>query len=218
MLDKKNIEYIPDNWKKAFETVLNSKKTIFLSDNEELLKKIKPDIKIYKKSAHGYNIEDTLFRSTFRAGKYVYQHKKMAPFHLSFLLESVALCDEQKLLYDIDRVTYTKHFKPIFIDEETGIQSTHKNDHVVLVCDNLEDINEGRDYAKLAKVVMSKSIVFTPPKIKVEGYTNPTVFRDSVSLVTAVKTTAFNYGFVYSKNREDFIALRDYFSSITKSI
>lgn len=211
MLDKKNIEYIPNDYRRAFEIILNSKKTIFLSHNKELMRNIKPNIKIFKKSIHGYNVEDTLFRSTFRAGKYVYQHKKMAPFHLSFLLEAVALCEEQKLSYDIDRISYTKHFRPIFIEEETGIQSTHKNDHAVIVCDNLEDINEGRKYAKEAKVIMSKSIVFTTPKVKVESYTNPIIFTDSVSLVTVVKTTSFNYGFVYSKKDKNFEALREYF-------
>jgi hypothetical protein len=104
---------------------------------------------------------------------------------------------------------------PIFIDEETFIQKAHINDHVVIVTDNLEDINEGREYAKDAKVVMSKSIVFTPPKVKVEAYTNPTVFRDPISLVTAVKTTSFNYGFVYTDKREDYEALKEYFSSIS---
>jgi hypothetical protein len=216
MLDKKNIEYIPDDYKRAFEMVLNSNKPIFLSDNEELLKKIKPKIKKYKKSAHGYNIEDTLFRSTFRAGKYVYQHKQMAPFHISFLLEAVALCEEHNLAYDIDRVCYTKHFKPIFIEEETGIQAAHKNDHVVILCDNIEDIQEGRDYAKLAKVVMSKSIVFTKPKVRIEGYAYPTIYRDTDSLVQVVKTTSFHYGFILSEDKKDYQALKEYFEKLNE--
>lgn len=211
-LERKNVEYVPRDWKQAFETLLNSEKAIFLSDDEELFKAIKPDIKRFSESAFGYNVEDTLFRSTFRVEKFVYQHKKMVPFHLSHLLKAVALCHKHDLPYSIDRINYTKHFQPIFIDGETGQQKEKINDHVVIVTDNLEDINEGREYAKEAKVTMSKSIVFAPPKVKVEAYTNPTVFRDPVSLVTAVKTTSFNYGFVYSKNREDYEALKAYFT------
>lgn len=210
-LKRKDVEYIPDNWENAFELILNSQKAIFVSSNKELMQKIKPKIKRFDKSATGYNVEDTLFRSTFRVDKFVYQHKKMAPFHLEHLLRAVALCNEHKLEYSIDRVGYTKHFMPIFIEEETFIQKGEISDHVVIIVDNLEDIDEGRQYAKTAKVTMSKSIVFAPPKVKIESYTKPTTFKDPVSLVTAVKTTSFNYGFVYSDKKEDLEALRDYF-------
>ena len=211
-LKSRDVEYIPDDWKKAFELIINSEKAIFVSSNKELLQKIKPKIKRYNKSAAGYNVEDTLFRSTFRVDKYVYQHKKMTPFHLEHLLKAVALCNEHHLEYSIDKVQYTKHFMPIFIEEETFIQKGEISDHVVIVVDNLEDITEGREYAKTAKVTMSKSIVFAPPKVKIESYTKPTTFKDPVSLVTAVKTTSFNYGFVYTDKKEDLEALRAYFS------
>jgi ferrochelatase len=215
-LKAKDVDYLPHDWKKAFELILNSKKAIFVCDNEELAIKIFPKIKKFDKSAFGYNIEDTLFRSTFRVDKFVYQHKKMTPFHLEHLLKAIALCVEHKLDYSIDRVEYTKHFVPIFIDKETMIKKEEKNDHVVIVVDNVEDIFEGREYAKEAKVTMSKSIVFTPPKIKIEAYTKPNIFRSSVELVTIVKTTSFNYGFVYSKKREDLKALREYFRGLEK--
>ena len=215
-LKKESLEEIPDDWEEAFETILNSKKGIFISSNEELLKKIKPKIKKFIKSVHGYNVEDTLFRSTFKVEKFVYQHKQMAPFHISFLLEAVAMCKLHDINYSIERISYTKHFMPIFINEETYIQKGEIDDHVVIVSDNLEDIAEAREYAKMAKVTMSKSIVFTPPKVKVESYTNPTIFRDSVSLVTAVKTTSFNYGFVYTDKKEHLEALRDYFRQINQ--
>ena len=212
-LKSKDVEYIPDNWKNAFELILNSPKAIFVSSNKELMQKIKPKIKRFDKSAFGYNVEDTLFRSTFRVDKFVYQHKKMTPFHLTHLLRAVALCTEHNLEYSIDKVGYTKHFMPIFIEEETFIQKGEISDHVVIIVDNLEDIDEGREYAKTAKVTMSKSIVFTPPKVKIESYTKPTIFRDPVSLVTAVKTTSFNYGFVYSDKKEDLEALKEYFGA-----
>jgi ferrochelatase len=211
-LKSKDVEYIPNDWKKAFELILNSEKAIFVSDNQELMKKIKPKIKRFDKMAFGYNVEDTLFRSTFRVDKFVYQHKKMTPFHLDHLLRAVALCTEHHLEYSIDKVEYTKHFMPIFIEEETFIQKGEISDHVVIIVDNFEDIAEGREYAKTAKVTMSKSIVFAPPKVKIESYTKPTTFRDPVSLVTAVKTTSFNYGFVYTDKKEDLEALRAYFS------
>jgi ferrochelatase len=211
-LKKKDVEYIPDDWKKAFELILNSQKAIFVSSNQELLKKIKPKIKRFNKTAFGYNVEDTLFRSTFRIDKFVYQHKKMTPFHLEHLLKAVSLCDIHNLEYSIDRVKYTKHFMPIFIDEETFIQKGEISDHVVIIVDNFEDISQGREYAKTAKVTMSKSIVFAPPKVKIESYTKPTTFKDPVSLVTAVKTTSFNYGFVYSDKKEDLEALKAYFN------
>lgn len=214
MLERKEVEYLPKTWQKTFELILNSDKPIFISDDEALIKLIKPEIKRYTKQANGYNVEDTLFRSTFRVEKFVYQHKKMAPFHITYLLEAVHLLDHHKLPYSIDRVNYTKHFMPIFIDGETHIQKEEKNDHVVIICDNHEDIDFGREYANEAKLTMSKTIVFAPPKVKIEMYEYPTVFKGSEDLVTKVKTTQFNYGFVFSQHpTEDFQALKAYFDS-----
>ena len=210
-LKQNDIEYLPDSWQKSFELILNSDRGIFVCDDKTLMKQIKPKIKIFDEMVYGYNIEDTLFRSTFRVDKFVYQHKKMAPFHLDYLLKAVAIFKKHKLPYSIDRIDYTKHFIPIFIDGETHIQKAEKNDHVVIVTDNVEDISEGREYAKNIKIIMSKSIVFTPPKIKIDSYTNPTIFRNPTQLTTVVKTTSFNYGFVYSKDREDLKALKEYF-------
>jgi ferrochelatase len=211
---RKEVEYLPKDWQKAFEMILNSQKAIFVSSDKEMMQIIKPNIKPLKESAFGYIVEDTLFRSTFRVDKFVYQHKKMIPFHLPHLLKAVHICQKHKLPYSIDKLNYTKHFRPIFIDEESYLQKGEIDDHVVIVTDNLEDINEGREYAKTAKVTMSKSIVFTPPKVKIEAYTKPTVFKDSVSLVSAVKTTSFNFGFVYSDKEEDYLALKEYFDQL----
>lgn len=197
---KGNIAFLPDDWKKAFEQILNSDDYLFVSTDKELLKMIKPDVKKLKEDVEGYLIGDTLFRSTFKVGGYVYQEKELVPFHLDYLLRVVDFCDKYHLPYDIERIRYTKHFQPVFID--TNLQNTGmgKSDRVAIFTDNLEDIARAREYIKRSNNWV-KSIVLTPPKTKVDGIDRPHWFENAEELREILKNVHFNYAFIYNAEK-----------------
>lgn len=201
LLRKSDIDFIPDDWKKAFEMVLNSKKKIFISSNLELMKKLRPKAKRLVKEVDGYIISDTLFRSTFKVEKYVYQYKEMVPFHLEHLLKVVAFCQQHHFEYAIEKIKYIKQFIPIFIDGEPGINEQSKNDRTVIVCDNLEDIIEARLYVNAPSAWIVKSIVLTPPKTKVEGVKRPSYYYNNEDILEILKGANFNYAFIYAEDR-----------------
>ncbi len=200
LLQKSNISFISSEWRKAFEQILNSPQKLFVGTNEILMKHIKPDIKRLTKEAQGYPVNDTLFRSTFKIGNYVYQDRELIPFHLDYLLRVVELCDVQDLPYSLDRIRYTKHFVPVFIDGDLNRASSAKSDRVVIFADNLKDINQAREYVKFNGTWV-KSIVLTPPKVKVENITRPIWFETEEDVRETLKSVHFNYAFVYTLDR-----------------
>ncbi len=211
LLQKSNIAFISSKWKKAFEQILNSSQKLFVGTNEILMKHIKPNIKRLSVLADGYPINDTLFKSTFRVGKYVYQDKELVPFHLDALLRVIALCDTQDLPYSIDRLKYTKHFVPVFIDKELQKTPSSKSDKVVIFTDNLKDINQAREYIKYNGTWV-KSIVLTPPKVKVENLTRPFWFENEEEVRETLKNIHFNYAFVYTLDKSILKQIKEEYS------
>ena len=92
---KGNIKFIADDWRKAFEQILNSDCSLFVGTDKDLLELIKPDVPKLNKEVDGYIVSDTLFRTTFKVGGYVYQEKELIPFHTEYLLRVVDFCDAQ---------------------------------------------------------------------------------------------------------------------------
>lgn len=211
LLQKSNIAFIADEWRKAFEQILNSSQKLFVGTNEALMKHIKPDIKRLEKDVEGYPIVDTLFKTTFKVGGYVYQDKELVPFHLDSLLRVVAFCETHDLPYSIDRVKYTKHFIPVFIDGELNTARASQSDKVVIFADNLKDINQAREYLRYNGSWV-KSIVLTPPKTKVENITRPFWFETEEEVRDTLKNVHFNYAFIYTLDRSILNQIKEEYS------
>ena len=211
LLQKSNIAFIANDWRKAFEQILNSPQKLFVGTDKELIRRIKPDVKLLKSEVDGYAISDTLFRTTFKVGGYVYQEKELAPFHLGHLLRVVDFCETHDLPYSIDRLKYTRHFIPVFIDSELNTTHASKSDRVVIFCDNLHDIDLAREYIK-HKGTWVKSIILTPPKTKVENLDRPIWFETKEEVREILKNTHFNYAFIYSLDRSILNTIKEEYS------
>jgi ferrochelatase len=201
ILQKGAIVFIAEDWKKAFEQILNSSQKLFVGTDKDLMKQIKPDVKLLKSDINeGYIISDTLFRTTFKVGGYVYQNKELIPFHFDHLLRVVDFCETHNQPYSIDRIRYTKQFIPVFIDGELKTTQSSKSDKVVIFTDNLTDINKAREYIKYQNSWV-KSIVLTPPKTKVENLDRPMWFESEDEVRKILKSAHFNYAFVYTLDK-----------------
>ena len=195
-----NITFLSDAWHKAFEQVLNGEGYLFVSSDEALLTDIKPDFGCLETEANGYAVSDTLFRSTFRVGKYVYQDREIAPFHLPYLLRAIAFCDAHALPYAIDKVHYTRHFLPVFVNGKFEVVPKGSSDRVLIFTDNVEDIVRAREYVRY-QATWVKSIVLTPPKTKVENVEHPHWFETPEKAHAILQNVHFNYAFVYSLDK-----------------
>ena len=196
-----NITFLADTWYKAFEQVLNGDGHLFVSSDEALLEQIKPDFARLEDEADGYRVSDTLFRSTFRVGKYVYQDREIVPFHITHLLKAIAFCDAHELPYSIDKVHYTKHFSPLFVNGKFEVVSKGSSDRVLIFTDNVPDIVSAREYVKF-QTTWVKSIVLTPPKTKVDHVERPHWFETDEEAKVILQKFHFNYAFIYSLDKE----------------
>ncbi|HIP46599.1 MAG TPA: hypothetical protein EYG95_03465 [Campylobacterales bacterium] len=198
---KSDIEFLPCDWKKTFELVLNSKKKYFISTDLEMMKKLRPKAKKLVKEVDGYVISDTLFRSTFKVEKYVYQYKEMTPFHLDHVLKVIHFCQTHGFEYGIENIKYLNKFIPLFIEGEPSLNEESKNDRTVIICDNIEDIVAARMYVSAPSNWVVKSIVLTPPKTKVEGAKRPSYYTSHEEAIDIIRSANFNYAFVYTKDK-----------------
>ncbi len=198
---KGSVAFLPREWTKAFEMILNSDQYLFVGSDRELLETISPEPRRLEEEAEGQMISDTLFRSTFKVHGYIYQQKEMAPFHLGHLLRAVAFCDREELPYSLDKIRYTKHFQPLFVDGRLGSVPKGASDRVVIFVDNISDIVQAREYVRFQSS-WAKSIVLTPPKTKVENVDRPYWFETPEEAREILKKAHFNYAFVYSLDKE----------------
>jgi len=197
---KTNISFIKDDWKAAFEQIINSDDILFVGSNKEMISTIKPDYKKTSPKRDGYLVSDTLFRSTFKVGGFVYQEKEITPIHIEHLLRVVDLCEKESLPYSLDRLRYTKHFKPVFIDLKLKSTRASNSDRVAIFTDNLEDITNAREYVKRSNMWV-KSIVLTPPKTKIPEIDHPHWFESEDDIREILKSIHFNYAFIYNADK-----------------
>jgi len=208
---KTNISFIADDWRKAFEQILNSDDALFVGSNKALMELIKPDIPKLNPDVEGYAVSDTLFRTTFKVGGYVYQEKELIPFHLEYLLRVVDFCDKEQLPYNLDRIKYTKHFIPVFIDMKLKSTRPSNSDRVAIFTDNLLDITKAREYVMRSNMWV-KSIVLTPPKTKVPGIDHPHWFKNEEEVREILKSIHFNYAFIYNADKSILNTIKEEYS------
>lgn len=205
---KNNVSFMANDWRKAFEQVLNSDNTLFVGDNIPLMELIKPDIKGLERDVDGYAVCDTLFRTTFKVNGFVYQEKELIPFHLDFLLRVIHFCGIRNLPFSLERIKYTKHFTPVFIDKQLKVALASKSDKVAIFTDNISDIIEAREYIKRSNTWV-KGIVLTPPKTKVPGIDRPHWFETNAEVRDILKNTLFNYAFIYHANKSILTTIKE---------
>jgi len=208
---KTNISFIANDWRKAFEQILNSDSSLFVGTNKELMKLIKPDVAKLEREVEGYPVSDTLFRTTFKVGGFVYQEKELIPFHLEYLLRVIDFCDNQDLPYAVDRIKYTKHFMPVFIDLKLKSTRPSNSDRVAIFTDSLSDITKAREYVMRSNMWV-KSIVLTPPKTKVPGIDHPHWFNNEEEVRELLKNIHFNYAFIYNADKSILNTIKEEYS------
>jgi len=208
---KGNVTFVADEWRKAFEQILNSDASLFVGADKELMELIKPDIPKLEREVDGYLVSDTLFRSTYKVDGFLYQEKELIPFHLEYLLRAVHFCNTQDLPYTMDRIKYTKHFMPVFIDTKLRSTQASKSDKVTIFTDSLSDITKAREYVMRSNMWV-KSVVFTPPKTKIPGIDHPHWFETEAEVRELLKTIHFNYAFIYNADKSILNTIKEDYS------
>ena len=208
---KGTVTFVADEWRKAFEQILNSDASLFVGTDKELMELIKPDIEKLEREVEGYLVSDTLFKSTYKVDGFLYQERELIPFHLEYLLRAVHFCNIKNLPYTMDRIKYTKHFLPVFIDTKLRSTQASKSDKVTIFTDSISDITKAREYVMRSNMWV-KSVVFTPPKTKVPGIDHPHWFNTEEEVRELLKNIHFNYAFIYNADKSILNTIKEDYS------
>ena len=208
---KTNISFISDDWRKAFEQILNTDGRLYVGSNKELMRLITPDVRKLERDVDGYVVFDTLFKTTFKVDGFVYQEKDLIPFHLDYLLRVIHFCNAHALPYDLERLRYTKHLTPVFIDGQLNTARAGQSDKVAIFTDNIADIVDAREYIKRSNNWV-KGIVLTPPKTKIPGIDRPHWFENEEEVREILKSTLFNYAFILNADKSILNTIKEEYS------
>lgn len=209
--DRRNISIVPADWRKAFEMMINSPARLFIGDDDELFRMIKPDVEVLKKELEWQIVSQTLLKSTFKICNYVYQDCEIAPFHMESLSRVLYFFQKHDIKFELEKLKYTKHFLPVFIDNRLQTVQSGTSDKVVVFIDNMEDIVSAREYMRY-KVKWLKSIVLTQPKTKIDGHENPIWFNDANDVLNTLKNVHYNYAFILNSDKSILPKLQQNFS------
>ncbi len=208
LIHKNDVYFIANDWKRAFEQIVNSQGNLYVGTDENMMKLIKPDIKKLEQNVEGYAVFDTLFKTTFKVGGYLYQEKDLAPFHLEYLLRVIHFCNKHHLTYDIQRLHYTTHFIPVFIDKHLQRRPSGQSEQVAIFTDNIVDIVKAREYIKRSNTWV-KSIVLTPVKTKIPDIERPYWFEDELQVRDILRHTLFHYAFIYQAGKDALKSIKE---------
>jgi ferrochelatase len=195
---------LSDNWQKSFESILNSNYDIFITTNIDDAQTLSPNFKSLEELATGYIISDSLLKTTFKIEKYIYQNVEIAPFFIDNLRKVVKFCQDNDIEYDLNRIKYTKEFKPIYVDKDLNALPKGSSEKVLIFVNSTKIVDKSIEYLrKEGKWI--KSLVFTPPKTKLETVDRPIWFKSPNEVKETLKKEHFHYAFCYKLEIKDII-------------
>jgi len=203
---RKSLVYtiLSNNWQKSFETILNSNFNIYITTNKDVTISLSPSYKSLTQQTSGYIISDSLLKTTFKLDKYIYQNIEIPPFFIENLKKVVAFCKNNEIDIDINRIKYTKVFRPYFVDTKLNVAQKGTTDRVLVFISSKKIIDKSIEYLRhQGKWV--KSIILTPPKTKLESVDKTTWYKTIQEAKEILEKEHFHYAFCYKLNPEEII-------------
>jgi len=195
---------LTNNWQKSFEAILNSNYEIYITDSKELAESISPNYQTQDELAYGYVVSDSLLKSTFKIDKYIYQNILMAPFFIDNIRRVVNFCQNNSIDYNINRLKYTKEFKPYYIEGNLNPVNFGTSQKVLIFINSLKIIKKAINYLR-DDGKWIKTILLTPPKTKIETISRTNWYKNNQEAKDIIKNNFFHYAFCYKLNPEDIL-------------
>jgi len=194
-------EQVTTNFKKILEAENNS---FFISDNQDFLNRIYPEYITYHdrelpliKLTH-----QTLFLSSFTYEDTHYEDIKLPALFLPALNRVLHYLKESHLHFDIEKLTFLEHFKPLFVSNRLTIRPFGHSEHVFIVEPDPKLISDSihfiQTFAKWAEVLLflpEESTLNVEAKVLVHSYTN-------ISEVKDIELDRFNFILILANYNE----------------
>jgi len=173
ILSKKKVVFIDEPIEKNFKKILTSdSNSFFISDNKRFLEQIYPDFITYhdRKTSLLKRTHQTLFLSSFTYEEVHYEEIKLPALFLPQLNTVLHYLKESQLDFDIHKLSFVEHFKPLFISNKMTIQPFGHSEHAFIIEPTIAQIEVSFDYLK-QYATWAKVLLFIPQKshLAVEG-------------------------------------------------
>jgi ferrochelatase len=151
IVKKEKMIFLEKDIEKNFKKILSAKSdSYFISDDKTFLAQIYPEYITYedKENSLLQLTHQTLFLSSFTYDDVHYEDIKLPALFLPELSRVLHFIKEGALSYDIYKLHFIEHFKPLFISNNLTIQPFGHSEHAFIVEEDKEHILPALSYIK----------------------------------------------------------------------
>jgi len=199
LLKKIKIELISGEWKSVCEKILNSKSQILVGTDSYIFERVKPDVNKLFDIVTLEVLHKSFLKSSFRYEDNIYLEKEIPPFHLIYLQKVIHFCKKNCISFNLDKIKYTKHFLPFYIDRFLNISRASESDRVVIFVDIIDEIIKATRYLE-DHYPWVRYIVLIPLNKKEVNF-GAIRYKDRVEAESILRGSLYNYAFVYGLDR-----------------
>jgi len=198
LLKRLKIEFISGEWKSVCERILSSKSPILIGTDSYIFKRIKPDVNRLADVVELELLSATFLKSTFKFEESLYFEKEITPFHIVYLQRVLYFCKKNCISYSLEKLKYTKHFMPIYVDRFLNISRASESDRVVIFIDSIMEIKRAEEYLK-KYLPWARYITLIPSNLK--AHFNTIRYKNRDEAKSILRGRVYNYAFVYGLDK-----------------
>lgn len=166
------IIFLEHDYTKDFKKIINAKNSaIFISCQKDFMDKIYPSYQTFNPKKFTYPIKSrksSLFLTSFLYQNRQYEDIKLPKIFLSKLEKVVNFLEENQLQYDIYKLDFIEHFKPIFVTKKLKPKHFGTSQSTIILEKDINLIEEELKFL-LKEAAWSKIILFLPKEYKVKN-------------------------------------------------
>ncbi len=202
------IIFLEHDYTKDFKKIINAKNSaIFISSNKDFTDKIYPSYQLFNPLNVHYQIKiikASLFLTSFLYKDKCYKDIKLPKIFISKLESVVNFLEQKQLQYDINKLDFIEHFKPIFVNKNLKPKNFGTSQSTIILEKEIDLIEEELNFL-LKRAKWSKIILFLPKgyKVKKIQYDKIIYYKELEEIQNLTKET-FNFILILADYNELF--------------
>ncbi len=205
---KGSIIFLEHDYTKDFKKITNAKNgAIFISHNKNYIDNIYPSYQIFNPKKFNYPIQvrkNSLFLTSFLYKNRRYEDIKLPKIFLSQLEKVVNFLEEKQIQYDIHKLDFIEHFKPIFVTKKLKPKHFGTSQTTIILEKEISLIEQELNFL-LQEASWSNIILFLPKKHKVKNIQyERVIYYKKLEEIQKLSSEIFNFILILADYNELF--------------
>jgi len=221
IVKKENVVFLDalpsENFKKILYADANS---FFISQDEIFLQNIYPEYLHYhdKKESLLTLTHQSLFLSSFIYEDIHFENVKLPALFLPELNSVLHFLKDASLSFDIDRLSFIEHFKPLFVSNTLTIRPFGCSEHAFIAQPEEKDIQRSLQYIQ-RHAPWANTLLFVPKFLgNAEFKTSSVYYFDTLEELKDIEVDKFNFILILANYNELSLVLENYKQKRTLSL